>query len=151
MSLSIFDLIFLGACYIFGFFAAPAVAQFAGYAKLSGFALFILVCSLTAIPYLSIIQYLYWRCRLRPLFFPKCPRCKKRPEQYGIEERHWPRWVVVCGQCQNKTELWWRRPADNDLSMTMPSLLLCWPQSIGRWRPVVKRVSPPAPERGQAD
>ncbi|MFN0053811.1 MAG: hypothetical protein ACKV0T_16650 [Planctomycetales bacterium] len=84
--------------------------------------------------FLGLSPPIYRRLRLLPLFLPVCPHCKKRPSGYQVGEAHWPRVVVACGNCKQTTELWWSPPSSEEVSKTVPSLLLVWPQSIGLWR-----------------
>src|SRR5262249_61536549 len=68
------------------------------------------------------------------LSLPVCPHCRQRPGGYRIVESAYPRLRVFCGACEQPIELWWRPPPAGEVSSTMPSLLLSWPQSVGRWR-----------------
>jgi hypothetical protein len=98
------------------------------------FHLLLLGYSLGVIFFAVFTPPIYRWFRLLPLFLPRCPHCKKLPGAYRITDARWPRQVVACSLCQKPIELWWRKPAQEDVSTTMPSLLLSWPESIGRWQ-----------------
>ena len=83
--------------------------------------------------YLVVTPPLYRWLRLMPLMLPRCPQCKLR-EGYDVESRQWPKIVGTCFHCQQRVELWWRPPAPEAVSKTIPSILLVWPESIGRWK-----------------
>jgi hypothetical protein len=90
--------------------------------------------SLGLLLYLLITPPVYRWLHLYPLLLPVCPHCRRRPGLYRFVERAPPRFVVACGACEREIEWWLERPANGDVSTTMPSLLWSWPHSIGRWR-----------------
>jgi hypothetical protein len=134
MRFSLIDLLILIACFAFGCVAVAGIAHWLGYGQLSAFRLQLFGDSLGVVFFFIFTPPIYRRLRLLPLFIPRCPHCKKLPGGYRITEARWPRQVIVCSLCQNPTELWWRKSAMTDVSKTMPSILLNWPESIGRWR-----------------
>lgn len=75
---------------------------------------------------------IYRRFHFRPLFLPKCPHCRKRPEGYWIAESCWPREIVVCQACSGQTELWYQ-PGERTDFAGLPRLRLCWPWFVGIW------------------
>lgn len=137
MRFSLVDLVIWIVLELLGCAVVALGARFAGHGHLSGMTLQTLGVPLGVLFYLLFTPPIYRRFRLRPLFLPKCPHCKNRPFRYAVTENRWPRTVVVCGECGNMTELWRMPPASKDVSLTMPSLLLIWPQSVGRWRIIV--------------
>jgi hypothetical protein len=91
--------------------------------------------------YFVLSPLIYRRFRIRPMWFPKCPACKDKNHWFRFVERKpdWPRDRIVCSACRAKLELWYEPPKDEDVSTTAPSFELLWPQSWGRWRPIVRR------------
>lgn len=134
MRFSLIDMVIWVGCPAFGFIAVIGIAHWLGYGRLSVSHLLVLGYLLGVIFFFVFTPPIYRWLRLLPLFLPRCPHCKKLPGAYRIKDTRWPRQVVACSLCQKPIELWWRRPALADVSKTMPSLLLSWPESIGRWR-----------------
>jgi hypothetical protein len=83
--------------------------------------------------YLIFAPLLYQRLHMRPLLFPKCPKCRHGNRWYWFAKAKpdWPREVVTCAVCRTEIELWYGKP--KEVSKTMPGFELCWPQSWGRW------------------
>lgn len=134
MRFSLIDLLIVTACFALGCVAVAFVFHFLGYASPTQARLEILGVPVGGIIFLALTPPIYRHLRLLPLFIPRCPHCKRLPGGYHITEARWPRQVIVCSLCQKPTELWWRKPALTDVSKTMPSVVLSWPESIGRWR-----------------
>ena len=133
MRLSLLDLLLAIACIMCGEVAAAGIGWLTGL-HLSEGGQHLLGIPLGVLVFLAVTPTIYRRFRLLPLFLPVCPHCKKRPPGYWILESKWPRVHAKCGACQQLVELWWRRPAASDISTTMPSLVLSWPHSVGRWK-----------------
>jgi hypothetical protein len=105
-----------------------------GYTHSKSLWLMLLGAPLGALCYILFTPPIYKHFRLLPLFLPVCPHCKRRPDRYRVVEATWPRARVACDHCQQLTDHWWRAPLPSEISPTVPSPLLSWPQSIGRWR-----------------
>jgi hypothetical protein len=133
MRFSLIDLLIAIACMTAGCFAAAGIGHWMGY-HLSVARQELLGIPIGIIFFITFTPPIYRWLRLLPLFIPRCPHCKRLPGGYRIMEARWPRQVIICSLCQKPTELWWRKPAVTDVSKTMPSVLLSWPESIGRWR-----------------
>jgi hypothetical protein len=101
--------------------------------------LFLFSCLLGATFYLIISPPIYRLLRLRPVLVPKCPHCGQLPGRVEVIEVCGPRYVVICGKCNKKFEIWYVRPANKDVSTEVPSAYPSWPQSIGRWRLIEKK------------
>ncbi len=138
MRFSLVDLLLAELMFGFATVACALAARLSGHPHLTFVQLAFSGAGLGAVLYLFLTPPIYRRCRMLPLFLPKCPHCEVRPVRYGLQEIRWPRMVVICAGCNEKTELWWQSPATERPSGTMPSLLLCWPQSIGRWRLIAR-------------
>lgn len=132
MRFSLIDLLIETACIASGFAASNGVGRWTGYHFFEMNIVFGILMS--AIVFIIVTPPIYRWLRLLPLFIPPCPHCKRRPGAYRITEARWPRHVIICSRCEKPTELWWRKPAVTDVSKTMPSVVLSWPESIGRWR-----------------
>ena len=137
MRLTLIDLLIVIACMAIGCFAAAGVAHLIDYHSPEALQV-LLGVPLGIIFFVVFTPPLYRHFRLLPLFLPQCPHCKRRPGGYGITGSQWTHMVAICGNCQKATELWLKRPPTDDISKTVPSLLLIWPQSIGRWRVISK-------------
>lgn len=75
------------------------------------------------------------RYHFRPLCFPRCSHCKRRPDAWGVAWDAWPRIGIVCLACGSPVELWMTRRVDpNDVSEAVPSFRLLWPEFIGMWK-----------------
>ena len=136
MRFSLTDLLIAIACGIPGSLAVVGARHLLGCGRLSpaGHEFFSVLASVVF--FFILTPPIYRRLGLLPLLLPVCPHCRRRPGGYGLLESAWPRLLVACGHCDRTTELWWSKPAPSAISKTMPSLLLSWPHSIGRWRPI---------------
>src|ERR1700722_1231759 len=137
MRYSLIDLLIAVACYAFGVIGTLSVvkrAPFFAHSNSSVLLAFVFAILVSTLIYCVITPPIYRQFRLWPLFLPKCPHCRAPERCYRITESHWPCFIVVCTHCQKSSEQWWRRPSMADVSKTVPSLLLSWPESIGRWR-----------------
>jgi len=141
MRFSLTDLFILILCCFLGIFAVAGAGRVLGYGPLSEGRMMLLGDLLGFVFFVILAPPIYRHFGLLPLFLPVCPHCRRRPDGYHILEPEWPRIRVACGHCDGTLELWWRRPAPSDISRTMPSLLLSWPQSIGRWSPIARDES----------
>lgn len=96
------------------------------------------------VAYLVLSPPIYRRFQIRPMWFPKCPACKDKNRWFKFVERkpRRPRDCVVCSVCHADVVLWYEPPKDTDVSATKPSFELLWPQSWGRWRPIIRRSDP---------
>jgi hypothetical protein len=139
MRFSLIDLVIQIGCLMLGFPLVITIGWMRGYEHLSqGGALLPFGYLSGAIIYLIFSPLIYRLLRLRPLLVPKCPQCGQRPGCGEVIEARWPRFVVICGNCKKKSEIWYVRPADKDISAEIPGVYLGWPQSIGRWRLIEK-------------
>jgi hypothetical protein len=136
MRFSLIDLLMMTACITLGLVSVTSVLHLLGVEPVSKALMPILGVPVGIIFFLILTPPLYQRLRLLPLFLPVCPHCKLRPGSYRILESVYPKALVACGRCERTSELWWRKPAISDVSKTMPSLLLSWPHSVGRWRQI---------------
>lgn len=141
MRFSLIDLALIFASMMLGCLAVAAMSRLVGSGSLSLVHIWLYGCSVGILFFAVLAPPPYRGLGLLPLFLPACPHCKRIPDGYHILEAAWPRMRVACGRCETRIELWWRRPAARDVSPTMPSLLLSWPQSIGRWRAISSRGS----------
>jgi hypothetical protein len=91
--------------------------------------------------YFILSPLIYRLFRLPPLLLPECPNYQKRPNRYDVIEARWPRKIVICRNCNQKSELWYKPPASKDVSKVLPGMYLAWPQTIGNWRPVATKDS----------
>src|SRR5882672_4545533 len=136
MRFSLIDLLIAIACIASGCLAVAGVSYLLGYGHLSEARLQLFGAPVSVIFFFIITPPIYRRFHLLPLFLPVCPHCKRRPGGYRVLQSVGPRTLVACGHCGQTIELWWREPAASDVSKTMPSLLLGWPHSVGRWRSI---------------
>ena len=134
MRFSLIDLLIAIACITLGCVIVGSTLHMFVSEPVSQARMQILGVPVGVIIFLILTPPLYRRLRLLPLFLPVCPHCKQRPGGYHVLKSVQPPVIVACGHCKQTTELWWRQPAPSDVSKTMPSLLLSWPHSIGRWR-----------------
>lgn len=136
MRYSLLDLFIIFSCLLAGIFAVACAGRVLGYGPLSQSRIWLVGVPLGVVLFIVLTPPLYRRFRLLPLFLPICPHCRRLPDGYHVLEAEWPRTLVACGQCERTLELWWSRPAPSQISKTMPSLLLSWPQSLGIWRAI---------------
>jgi hypothetical protein len=129
MRLSLIDIVIFGVLFLIGAGAAWVIACLT---NPQWFGLFGLLCG--AVSILLCASPIYRRFCFRPLFLPTCPHCQKRPDSYTIVDGGWPREVLACSDCNGSCELWY----DTKLqlpSASLPSLRLCWPYFLGRYKP----------------
>jgi len=136
MRFSLIDLLIAIACIASGCLAVAGVSYLLGYGHLSEARLQLFGAPVSVIFFFIITPPIYRHFHLLPLFLPVCPHCRRRPGGYRILQSVGPRTLVACGHCGQTIELWWRQPAAAYVSKTMPSLLLGWPHSVGRWRSI---------------
>jgi hypothetical protein len=134
MRYSLTDLFLLISSLFLGILALAGAGYVLGYGPLPQSIIWLVGVPVGFIFYIILTPPIYRRFRMLPLFLPVCPHCGRLPHGYQILGNVWPRSLVACGRCDKTTELWWRRPAPSDISKTLPSLFLCWPQCIGIWR-----------------
>lgn len=134
MRFSLIDLLIATACITLGCVAVACALPAFGSEPVSQVRMQILGVPVGVIIFFVLTPPIYQRLRLLPLFLPMCSHCKQRPGGYHVLGSVPPRVLVACGLCKQTTELWWKQPAPSDVSKTIPSLLLSWPHSIGRWR-----------------
>ena len=89
--------------------------------------------------YLVFTPLLYRRLRMPPLNLPRCPQCRDANRHFWIGRISWPRAEMMCAICGRISELWFEAPETPQISREMPSFLLVWPQSWGRWRALSSR------------
>jgi len=151
MRFTLIDILIATLCFASGCFGASVIMRYIvhwlGYDFIQGHGGLLLLFGIMMgiVSFIIFSPPIYRWCRFLPLFLPRCPHCRREPRGYRITEARWPRQVFVCRWCQKPTEIWWRKPLMTDVSKTMPSLLLSWPESIGRWRPISKGEVSAAP------
>lgn len=120
-----------GACV--GFF----IAGLSGHKHLA----LVMALSLALVSYFLITPSIYRWFHLRSLVVPRCPHCHEKNRWYWYEKAKadWPHDVIMCATCKNTLELWYEVPQDAEISTTMPSFQLLWPQSWGRWRMIADK------------
>jgi len=77
--------------------------------------------------------------RLRPVmaYAGLCPGCHTRPPGWYCLKSERDRAMLKCGQCGTLVELWLTRtPPAAQLSTSVPSYALRWPEFLGIWRSV---------------
>jgi hypothetical protein len=141
MRFSLTDLFMVIACFTLGSIAVNGAGHRLGYGPLSPGRQCLFGVPLGVVFFVILTPPIYRHFRLLPLLLPVCPHCKQLPDGYCVLEYEWPRALVACGHCDRTTELWWSPPEPSDVSKTMPSLLLSWPHSIGRWRRISREGS----------
>ena len=141
MRYSLTDLFICISCLSVSILAVAGAGYELGYGPLSRSRMWLVGVPVGVIVYVVLTPPIYRRFRLLPLFLPVCPHCRRLPDGYHVLVDLWPRTLVACGHCERSIELWSRRPAPSDVSKTVPSLLLSWPHSIGRWRPISSEES----------
>jgi hypothetical protein len=141
MRFSLLDLIIATLSLLLGAIVVILVAHLAGHDHLSESVLLLGGIPVGLAFYLTVTPLIYQRFHLRPLLFPKCPQCQNKSRSYWFAkgEFNWPRDVIVCPRCQTSIELWYAPPKSENVSLTMPSFQLQWPQSWGRWRYLVRK------------
>ena len=137
MRFSLFDLLIGIVVSTAGFLVGSFLARLA---SVEQFAL-LLGLPLALSAYLLITPLIYQRLHLRPLLLPRCPHCKDKNRHFWFEQSKadWPRDVIICGICKTPLELWYEPPHDANVSASMSSFQLIWPQSWGRWRVISHR------------
>lgn len=110
-----------------------------------GVGLFLLLMAALGIAAFVVLGSLLYRALgLLPLRLPACPHCGRLPHGYRVQGGDRDRARFVCGLCERATDIWWRRPDPATLDRSLPNLVLCWPESVGRWR-LVASDPPRAP------
>lgn len=134
MRFSFIDLAILTAFLLCGCIAVPFVFRMGGFPPPSLRAKFAIGDLIGAAAYLALSPPINLRLRLLPLRLSPCPHCGRLPGGYRVIQARWPSARVRCGLCDRDADCWMRRPDPGAISREVPGLLLCWPQSIGRWR-----------------
>ena len=92
---------------------------------------------LTTFLMITVVAFMYRRCRLLPLHLPTCPHCNKSTSGYRVVGGEWPQVSVSCGGCQGAVQLVFDRRAPLSPSSTeSPILILQWPENLGIWKSV---------------
>jgi hypothetical protein len=138
MRFSLLDLLIAIAIETLSMAQVLGAAHWLGFGRQSMPVAMVLTLAVGIPLYLLITPPIYRRFGLLPLCLPACPHCR-RVLQYRVLECEWPRATVACGHCEGTCDLWWNQPAAAEISTTKPSLVLSWPQSIGRWRHVTRQ------------
>ena len=64
-----------------------------------------------------------------------CPKCNTRPPGWHCLKREEQCVQLSCGNCGAQLELWLtRKPPLEQVSSSVPSFALRWPEFLGRWR-----------------
>lgn len=85
---------------------------------------------------LLVAPRIYRALHFFPLFFPRCPHCRCRPEAYGVVQHEWPRAVLCCCRCEQFHEIRFVYPERLPVASDFPVLVLRWPWFLGWWRRV---------------
>jgi hypothetical protein len=136
MRFNLLDLFILIFCFAGGIVAVDRTCHALGVGAPTGVRLMAVGIPVGALFHLLFTPPIYRHFRLFPLLLPVCPHCSRLPDGYEILEHDEPRKRVACGRCHETFEVWWRPPAPAQVSKTEPSVVLSWPQSLGRWRRV---------------
>lgn len=102
--------------------------------------LLLLYSGLLLLFFVVTLQFAWLICRkfgMPPLMFLSgpCPKCNTRPPGWHClkREEHWVK--LSCGNCGAQLELWLtRKPPLEQVSLSVPSFALRWPEFLGRWR-----------------
>ncbi len=140
MRFSLIDLLLATATIGVGTLIAVPIARLLGIDP-SYWPVMLIGCLVGVSLYFLAVPLIYWKFGLLPLMLPTCPSCSTRPDRYLYVEVRWPKILVKCTGCDHLLELWWRRPSPGAISDNIPSVLLIWPHSVGRWRVISRDVA----------
>ena len=123
----ILDGLFLGGVAVGGL-----IAHFAGVAH------WIFPGVLTGLAFVLLFaSAVYRRLHARPLFLPRCPHCRTRPEGYDSGGAQWPRETIRCGACRGISEILYQGSGSQaEEASTVPRLRVRWPYFIGRYKEI---------------